>query len=81
MISTGLFLLIPGGIGGFYGVLKMKSFFDALPNMGKLTVSVLFKELILPHTLFLFGFGAFAFGLLLLTKGIVFHFQQKRLSS
>ena len=76
MLGTGIILLIPGGFAGYYGLTRMKVFFDNLSGFGQLTVKILLRELIFPHTLFLFGFGCFAFGLVLVTKGIVFHRQQ-----
>jgi len=76
-LATGILMVFPGALAGWYGAVKMQLFFRALPAMGQLTVRQLMRELIFPHTLFLFGFGCFVFGLLLILKAVVFHREHR----
>ena len=76
-LGVGTLMIFPGIFAVWYGVLKMQEFFKALPVMGSLTMWQFIKGLIFPHTLFLFGFGCFIFGLLLIIKGVVFHREHR----
>ena len=77
LLRLGTLLVIPGFAAGYYGALRMREFFQALPTLKEITTHKLMIDLVVPHTLFLFGFGCSVFGLLLLIKATVFHRENR----